>query len=68
MIAEAMDYWGAFARQGAPNPANLPVWRAYRPTRGPVMSLQAAYNSRAENAATIRADHNCGFWAHITER
>lgn len=67
MIAEAMDYWGAFARQRAPEPAHLPAWPAYRPAGGSVMSLQAAYDSRAEDAATIRADHNCGFWAHIPE-
>lgn len=67
MIAEAQDYWGTFARQGAPAPANLPPWPAYRPAGGTVMSLQPAYNSRAEDAATIRADHNCGFWAHIPE-
>lgn len=67
MIAEAMDYWGAFARQGAPKPASLPAWPAYNSARGPVMSLQPAYNSRAEDARTISSNHNCSFWSHIPE-
>jgi carboxylesterase type B len=70
MIAEAMDYWGAFGRQGAPEPAQLPAWPAYKetpPARASVMSLQPAYNSHVETIAAISADHNCGFWAQIPE-
>lgn len=70
MIAEAQDYWGAFGRQGAPEPAHLPAWPAYTetpPAHAAVMSLQPAYNSHIETAGAISADHNCGFWAQIPE-
>ena len=70
MREQMMDYWGAFARQGAPEPAQAANWPAYHGNPAPhamVMSLEPADNSHPEAASQISADHNCGFWAGISE-
>jgi carboxylesterase type B len=70
MRAQMMDYWGAFARQGAAEPAQAAGWPAYHGNPAPhamVLSLEPADNSHPEAASQISADHNCGFWAGISE-
>jgi para-nitrobenzyl esterase len=57
---QMVEWWGAFARLGAPEAPGQPVWPAY--TSRELMSLRPGDRSRTVPAAEFGAEHRCGFW------
>jgi para-nitrobenzyl esterase len=59
-------YWAAFARNGNPNAAGLPLWSPFSAAAsGPVQSLVPP-QSRA--VADFKTRHQCDFWATVERK
>ncbi|HEY1640593.1 MAG TPA: carboxylesterase family protein [Streptosporangiaceae bacterium] len=59
---QVLAQWTGFARTSQPTVSHTPLWRRYSTSGQPVMSLQPAGDSALIPAASLRAEHNCGFW------
>jgi para-nitrobenzyl esterase len=60
-------YWGAFVLHGNPAVPGQAAWPRYD-TRSVVLSLRPGGRSATISDATLRAEHQCAFWAaHPTQ-
>jgi carboxylesterase type B len=57
---QMVEWWGAFARLGAPETPGQPFWPTYASRL--LMSLRPGDQSRTIPAAEFGAEHQCGFW------
>lgn len=67
MIPTVMQYWGAFARTGAPEAQGFLPWPQYT-GHGSVMTLQAAFDEEVLPVTVLRRTHHCSFWDTISPR
>jgi para-nitrobenzyl esterase len=64
LARDMVQYWGSFVKHGRPAAAGRAAWPAYNGT-GRTLSLRAGGRSTTISDATIRAEHNCSFWAAL---
>jgi para-nitrobenzyl esterase len=57
---QMVEWWGAFARLGAPEAPGQPFWPTYSSDQ--LMSLRPGDHSRTIPSAEFGAEHQCGFW------
>jgi len=58
---QMIAYWGAFVKNGRPNPADQPRWQAINNTQT-LLSLQAGNTSTLMTNTQFSQEHNCAFW------
>jgi para-nitrobenzyl esterase len=64
--AQLLAEWTHFAHTGNPSAPHTRTWPLYSAQQRPVMLLQPADASVLAPAASIAAQHNCGFWDRVT--
>lgn len=63
---QVLAEWTHFARTGNPSAPHTRAWPRYSAAQHPVMLLQPADASYVAPAASVAAQHNCGFWDQVT--
>jgi carboxylesterase type B len=61
LARQMVQYWGTFVKQGRPAAPRQTVWPRYGRSES-TLSLRAGGQSTVITDATIRAEHQCGFW------